>query len=178
MAIEGITSVTEKDPPDYFPMPFAPNKGKAADKAGKDGLTPEETQEVADLKLRDAEVRRHEQAHLVAAGAFAKGGAAYEYELGPDGKRYAIGGEVEIDTAPIADDPAATITKAQTIRKAALAPADPSGQDRAVASQATRMESQARQALAEQEKEKAQGYNPQGQPANATSPPKLLNEMV
>ena len=32
------------------------------------------------------------RAHLSAAGAYAHGGASYEYELGPDGKRYAVGG--------------------------------------------------------------------------------------
>ena len=88
-------------------------------------LSKEEQQEVAKLKQRDAEVRAHEQAHIAAGGHYVRGGANYEYQTGPDGKRYAVGGEVSIDTSPVPDDPQATITKMQTVRRAALAPAKP-----------------------------------------------------
>lgn len=110
--------------------------------AGK--LTEEEDKEVEELKRRDREVRQHEQAHLASAGQYAKGGASYEFQVGPDGRRYAVGGEVSIDTAKIQNNPDATIAKAQTIRRAANAPAEPSNQDRQVAAQATQMEAQAR----------------------------------
>ncbi|NRA58083.1 MAG: hypothetical protein HRU13_08245, partial [Phycisphaerales bacterium] len=45
--------------------------------------------------------------------------------------------------------PEETVQKAQAIRRAALAPADPSSTDRSVAAKASRMEAAARQAIAE-----------------------------
>ena len=97
------------------------------------GLTKEEQAVVAELKRIDAEVRRHEQAHMNAGGQYA-GQASYTYETGPDGGRYAVAGEVPIDTAPIPDDPEATIDKMEVVIRAALAPAEPSAQDQRVAS--------------------------------------------
>ena len=113
-------------------------------------LTTEEQQEVTELQARDAEVRAHEAAHLAAAGAFATSGASYTYETGPDGKKYAVGGEVSISTSPVKDDPQATLEKAQTIQRAALAPAQPSDQDRKVAATAAQMAAQAQRELAQQ----------------------------
>jgi len=97
-----------------------------------------------ELKRRDAEVRAHEMAHLAAGAGLVTGGASYTYQIGPDGQRYAIGGEVQIDVSPVPGDPEATIRKMQQVRRAALAPADPSPQDRAVAAMASQIEAQAR----------------------------------
>ncbi len=99
-------------------------------------LSPEEKQALDDLKARDREVRAHEQAHLAAAGPYAKGPPSFEYQTGPDGKPYAVGGEVQIDTSKVSGNPQATLVKAQTIRRAANAPRNPSAQDRQVAAQA------------------------------------------
>ena len=107
-------------------------------------LTEEERLEVNELKARDREVRTHEQAHISAGGGLVAGGASYEKQTGPDGKQYAVGGEVQIDTSE-ADTPEATIAKAQQVRSAALAPAQPSAQDQQVAAQAAQMETAARQ---------------------------------
>lgn len=101
------------------------------------GLTEEERRVVAELKQRDAEVRAHEAAHKAAAGAYA-GAVSYTYQQGPDGRRYAVGGEVPIDISTVPGDPQATVRKMQQIRRAALAPAEPSGADRAVAAAATK----------------------------------------
>ncbi len=117
---------------------------------GKSELTEEERREVEELKQRDAEVRRHEAAHKAAAGSFAKGGPQFEFTRGPDGRQYASGGEVQIDTSEVSGDPRATLRKMQQIRQAANAPANPSSQDRAVAAQAARQESAARAELAQQ----------------------------
>ena len=125
-----------------------------ATEAGSD-LTEEEEQQVAELKSRDREVRAHEQAHLAAAGPYATGGPTFSYQKGPDGQRYAVGGEVGIDTSPVSGDPEATIQKAQQIRAAALAPASPSSQDQQVAAAATQMESQARAELSKQNQPKS-----------------------
>jgi hypothetical protein len=94
---------------------------------------------IRELKQRDSEVRAHEAAHLAAAGSLATGGASFSYQQGPDGARYAIGGEVGIETSPVSGDPAATLRKADTIRRAALAPAQPSGPDLQAAASATVM---------------------------------------
>jgi hypothetical protein len=110
-------------------------------------LTPEERRQVARLQARDREVRAHEAAHKAAAGSYARGGASFEYQTGPDGRRYAVGGEVSIDASPIAGDPEATMRKMQQVRRAALAPADPSPQDIRVAAQAAQHEAAARHEL-------------------------------
>jgi hypothetical protein len=109
-------------------------------------LNLQEIDQLQQLKLRDTEVRTHEQAHLSAAGQYARGGASYTYQKGPDGSSYAVAGEVNIDLAK-ESSPEATITKMQTIKHAALAPANPSGTDRRVAAQANLQETQARQEL-------------------------------
>ncbi|MBK1692989.1 hypothetical protein CKO33_12570 [Ectothiorhodospira mobilis] len=98
------------------------------------------------LRQRDREVRTHEQAHMAAGGGLVNGGATYSYQQGPDGRRYAVGGEVSIDTSRPAD-PEEAIRKARQIARAALAPAEPSGQDYRVAARARLMEAEARRDL-------------------------------
>ena len=117
-------------------------------------LTPEEQQMVQQLKQRDMEVKTHEMAHLAVAGQYASGGASYTYQQGPDGRRYAIGGEVPIDLSA-EKTPEETLAKMRTIKRAAMAPAEPSSADRSVAATATALESQARQEAQTQETEAA-----------------------
>ena len=105
----------------------------------------EEQREIYQLSARDREVRAHEQAHSAIGGQYA-GAPRYDYQRGPDGVNYAVGGEVKIDVSPGAS-PQETITKMQVVRRAALAPAEPSPQDRRVAAQASRTESEARAEL-------------------------------
>ena len=83
-------------------------------------LSPEAKAVVAKLKVIDAKVRAHEAAHVAAGGGVVKGGATYTYQRGPDGKQYAVGGEVAIDTGDVPGDPKATLAKAEQIQKAAL----------------------------------------------------------
>lgn len=104
----------------------------------------EKQRETDRLKKQDREVRNHEAAHVGAGGHYVRGGASFSYVTGPDGKRYASGGEVSIDTSPVRGDPEATVRKMQAVRRAALAPANPSGQDRAVAAKASQQEAAAR----------------------------------
>ncbi|MEO1716044.1 MAG: putative metalloprotease CJM1_0395 family protein [Planctomycetota bacterium] len=115
-------------------------------------LSEADQRKVEKLKARDQEVRTHEQAHVAAAGALYRGGPNYSYRTGPDGNRYAVGGSVQIDTSE-ASTPEETITKAQQIRRAALAPQEPSSTDQAVAAKASRMEAQARAELAAEQAE-------------------------
>ena len=106
---------------------------------------------IQQLQARDREVRQHEQAHMAAAGALLKAGPFYSYVQGPDGKRYAVGGSVEIDTSEPRDDPEASVEKGLAIQRAALAPAQPSGADLAVASLGARMEQRGRIEMARRE---------------------------
>lgn len=108
------------------------------------GLSAEQVAQIRELSVRDREVRAHEAAHLGAAAGIAHGGMSFTTVRGPDGRQYAVGGEVSIDTSPVAGDPQATLRKAQQIQRAATAPVDPSNQDRQVAAQAAAMAQQAR----------------------------------
>lgn len=96
-----------------------------------------EQRQIQALRATDRNVRAHELAHIAAGGGLT-GGISFTYRLGPDGQRYAVGGEVRIDVSPAAS-PEKTIAKAETIRAAALAPVDPSPQDRRVAALAEEM---------------------------------------
>lgn len=120
------------------------------------GLTADQIKQITTLKARDIEVKAHEQAHLSAAGQYALGGASFNFQTGPDGVSYAIGGEVKIDTSVVPGDPAATLRKADIIMRAALAPAEPSGQDIAVAASATAMAAKAQAELAKTNQEQLQ----------------------
>jgi len=118
-------------------------------------LSEDEQRYVRELQQRDAEVRAHEAAHQSAGGGLT-GGASFSTVTGPDGRQYAVGGEVSIDMSGGAT-PDETISRAQKIRAAALAPAEPSGQDRAVAAAASRMESAALREKSEATAEALQG---------------------
>ena len=118
-------------------------------------VEPAEQRRLQELAARDTQVRTHERAHLAAAGGLATGGARFQMVRGPDGRQYATGGEISIDVSPVAGDPQATIDKAGKIRRAALAPAEPSQADRAVAARATAMANEARIELQREARETA-----------------------
>jgi hypothetical protein len=106
-----------------------------------------EQAQIREFAARDREVRAHEQAHMAVGGQYA-GGVSYDYSRGPDGRLYAVGGSVSIDTSPVAGDPLATVDKMQQVQRAALAPAEPSGADLAIAAQAAQLIAQARAEIA------------------------------
>ncbi|WP_321334514.1 putative metalloprotease CJM1_0395 family protein [Breoghania sp.] len=132
----------------------SPSTAKDTNAAASPGeLTEDEEKQVRELKKRDAEVKAHERAHNAAGGIYA-GAPTYETTRGPDGRTYAVGGEVAIDTSP-AGSPQATIAKADQIVRAALAPADPSPQDLRVAAAARQMRAEAQAALLQLQAEEA-----------------------
>ncbi|MBL8056004.1 MAG: hypothetical protein JNK29_04865 [Anaerolineales bacterium] len=147
----GVDS-TRARPDERAGRPALDPAGRSQPAAGQPGqpLSAAEQAEVEKLKARDREVRAHEQAHQAAGAGLITRGASYSYKSGPDGQQYAVGGEVGIDTSPVRGNPAATIRKAERIRRAALAPAEPSPQDRAVAAEASRMAADARRQQAQQ----------------------------
>jgi hypothetical protein len=104
---------------------------------------PQLAAEIARLQTTDRAVRAHEAAHVAAGGSYVQGAASFTYQTGPDGQQYAVGGEVSIDVSA-ERTPEATIQKMEIVRAAALAPADPSATDRAVAASATQAETAAR----------------------------------
>lgn len=127
-----------------------PTRGEyGKSKQGQPQETEEEQKQTQELVKRDRQVRSHEAAHAAAGGRYTRG-ASFTYRRGPDGRLYAIGGEVKIDTAPVPGNPQATLQKAETIRAAALAPANPSNQDRQVAMNAAQIAIKARQEIQQQ----------------------------
>ncbi len=161
-ALSGTQGLGDQDDGDSGDTPNSADKAEAT----ASGMSPrqaedmnsEELDQLRELQERDREVRSHEQAHISAGGSLVNGSASYTYQTGPDGKQYAVGGEVSIDTSEVPNDPDATMDRARTIRRAAMAPASPSAQDQEVASQASQMEAEARmEKIAEQREE--QGSN-------------------
>ena len=138
------------------------SRAQAAEKKQTEGntgnqvnLSEEDLALLDQLKARDREVRVHEAAHASVGGRYA-GSASFEYTRGPDGRNYATGGEVSISVSEVAGDPQATIEKARVIRAAALAPAEPSVQDRRVAAEAAQLELTARSELQSVQSEESQ----------------------
>lgn len=129
-----------------------------AKKTNRLELSEEDLQQLRQLAQRDREVRSHEQAHAAVGGSLA-GAPNYEYEQGPDGRRYAVGGEVPIAVGKVDGDPQASLDNARQVKRAALAPAEPSSQDRQVAAKAAQIELQSLQdlaGLAQQERQQEQ----------------------
>lgn len=123
---------------------------KAEQNQAKEELTTQEKQELAKLKITDAEVKRHENAHKAMAAGLQTSGPNYEYETGPDGKKYAVAGDVNISYQK-SSDPEVNLKNAQKLKAAALAPADPSAQDRSVARKADMEIAKAKQEILEEQ---------------------------
>ena len=105
----------------------------------------EKSKVVQELQQIDRRVRQHEMAHKIAGGPYA-GPPHFKYVRGPDGRLYAVAGEVSIDVSE-ERDPEETIRKMEQVIRAALAPADPSPQDRRVAAEAAQKLMKARMEL-------------------------------
>jgi hypothetical protein len=83
--------------------------------SGTKELSEKDQKIIRALEKIDADVKAHEAAHQAAAGGLARG-KSFGYTVGPDGKRYAVSGEVKIDTSPVPNNPQATIAKMQIVR--------------------------------------------------------------
>ncbi|MDX2111799.1 MAG: putative metalloprotease CJM1_0395 family protein [Verrucomicrobiota bacterium] len=147
------------------------NVGAATPSGTRKVLSTDESKEVSRLQKRDADVRAHEQAHISAGGGLVRGGASYKYQQGPDGKSYAVGGEVQIELSS-GKTPSETAAKARQARSAALAPANPSAQDKAVAAKAAQLEQKA----LSQQTEEALSTDGSQAAATATSAQALVKE--
>ena len=147
-------------------------------------LTDAEQAVVNEMKARDQEVRTHEEQHKATGGQYASS-PSYTYETGPDGKKYITDGEVQISVS-VEDSPDKTIAKMQQVQRAALAPQEPSGQDRKVAAEAAMKEAEARRELAEENVKKSKDATNEAQPSKIANteegedenPEKNVNEAV
>ena len=126
----------------------------ADEASGDESLSRDDEQALSALRQRDREVRAHEQTHRSVGGQYA-GSIHLDYQVGPDGERYAVAGSTPIDVAPVQGDPAATLRKMEIVHRAATAPASPSGADHRVAAEATQGARRARAELAAERYERA-----------------------
>ena len=144
--------------------------GDAASNARNDRLeqelSPQELRQLEQLKQTDRAVRQHEMAHQIAGGPYT-GSANYDYEIGPDGQRYAVAGRVSVDYGPVTGDPRATIEKMQTVIAAALAPADPSPTDYQIAARARQNLLEAQLDLSQQQQQRRGESQPAERAADA-----------
>jgi hypothetical protein len=122
--------------------PKAPEQGGVANAEQSSS----EERVLAELRATEREVIAHEAAHKAAAGRFG-GAVSYTYTRGPDGRSYITGGEVPIHVPP-SSDPEKTLRDMEQVQRAAMAPGDPSSQDRSVAAKAAASAAQARREIA------------------------------
>ena len=156
----------EKPPSD------TPDENAQTEQKSKEAFADE--QKIIELKQRDAEVRTHESAHSASGGA-TTGAPSYSFEVGPDGKKYAVSGEVSVDLSKVNGDPLATIAKMQKVHTAALAPAQPSVQDMRVADSATKNIIQAQSELLSIDKEGVREENAKAEALKNIQPDDELN---
>jgi hypothetical protein len=150
--------------------------GETQESGATNELSEDEERLVRDLATRDSEVRAHESAHQAAGGGMV-GAASYTYQQGPDGKMYAIGGEVSV-SMKAGSTPEETIANAKQLAAAAMAAGDPSPQDHAVAASARVMEMKAQQQLANEEKEEILGKKTYADEASKTDSYKQKEESL
>lgn len=119
---------------------------EASKQRGVDGKELSEGDEalLEKLQARDAKVRNHEAAHVMAAGGQAQGLPTYTYQTGPDGRRYAIGGSVNISVMRTGDEEA-NVRRANKAYRAAMATGEPSVRDMQTAHKAAAISAQEKQ---------------------------------
>lgn len=127
-----------------------PEGAKDGGAKGADGreLSQSDQELLQRLQARDAKVRNHEAAHVMAAGGQASL-PTYEYQLGPDGRRYAIGGAVNLSILSTGEAGADARQAGRALR-AALATGEPSAKDIQAAGKARDLMTKAMQKAAEQ----------------------------
>ncbi|MDN5108208.1 putative metalloprotease CJM1_0395 family protein [Aliarcobacter butzleri] len=86
------------------------------------------------FKNKDNEVKTHEQTH--ASGVATTSAINYNYQVGPDGKLYAIGGSVRFDTS-IPKDPQSAKVKMDQLQSASSSVSSLSGADASIAQTAS-----------------------------------------
>lgn len=103
--------------------------------------------EVARLRGQERDVRRHQVFKAAVGGAYVSA-ASYQFDIGPDGHRYIVGGESPLDLSPVENNPRATIQKMQRVRAAATLGIRPTRADRNATFVSVRTEGSARSQIA------------------------------
>ncbi len=104
------------------------------------------------IKNIDRNVRLHENSHASADGVQTIGTARYKYAEGPDGKLYAVGGEVTV-AVQSSGKPEDNLRAARALRSSALSSDNPSPADFAAAADAGQIEIEALSQMAKRAKE-------------------------
>ncbi len=121
--VEGAEQVSKVESGDYIESSLVPNNYDEKDFA-----------RVLDkFKKVDMDVRSHEQTH--ATIGITTTPISYNYQKGPDGKMYAVGGSVRLDTS-IPKDPKMAMEKLDRIKDAVTGVDKPSGADMAISTAA------------------------------------------
>lgn len=126
------------------------HSAKLQEQAGKDLKVKSDVRRLINWENN---VKQHEQAHMSVGGGLV-GAARFSYTVGPDGKRYVAGGEVSI-SIPSSHKEEDNVQTFERVKRAALAPADPSPQDIKTAAMASALLTAAYQKLAKQKAEDA-----------------------
>ncbi len=92
------------------------------------GLSDNEQKAVNELKSRDKEVRLHEAEHMRNPELISVGGPKFTYAIGPDGKAYAIGGNVTLTTGK-PKSPEDAMQKAMALKNSSMGVGEPSSKD-------------------------------------------------
>jgi hypothetical protein len=144
------------------------------DKAEQEQQLQQDQQQIRQLAARDREVRAHEAAHAAVGGQYA-GAASFQFVRGPDGVNYAAGGEVPI-SLPRGGEPGARLVAAEQVRRAALAPANPSAQDRSIAALAAQTALGARAEISTIQAQARQGSSEESSAVRAEKQAELEKE--
>ena len=116
----------------------------------------EEQRIIGKLQIRDREVKVHEMAHGTDPNLIKIGAAQFDYTIGPDGRAYATGGRVTLSTGS-PNSPEDALAKAESLKKASMAPEAPSPQDFQALNAAIAMESEAQNNVYSDNKNKPAG---------------------
>lgn len=95
------------------------------------------------LKQGEQQVERHVAAHTAVSRQYASA-PTYTYSQTVDGSRYIVSGDVSFDISAVQNKPEQTLSKAQLIQRAALAPVDPTPSDISASQRAQQLANQAR----------------------------------
>jgi hypothetical protein len=133
----GASGARRREEDRWIPSGEQQDDGYSRKIGGKNELTEGEKQQVEELKKRDREVHHHEQTHAAILGGYAMGAPSYTYQVGPDGKAYAVGGSIAVDMGSTGNATMDT-AKALRIRSAAGSVGGMSSADMAVSMQASK----------------------------------------
>ncbi|MDP8209147.1 MAG: putative metalloprotease CJM1_0395 family protein [Candidatus Electryonea clarkiae] len=153
--VDSDSNTTETDP-EEDPKVVQAKKDETVMKVGFEIVgnmrDAEEKEKIRDLKERDKKVREREQEHQRLAGNLTDGTPVYRYEIGPDGKQYAVEGHTNIRVRE-GRTPEKRLRNAERAERAARAGGAVTPQSSQIAFEAGQEASKARKEIEEHEKQ-------------------------